>query len=263
MQGRTYYIVVTWVLVVGAMSAGIAYVTEPRESRESSELVSPRYIAEPVAQRQSSRNWPVVNWAEVRSIHDVRVSRPLIMKISHRGDVYVLDWLDLKLHVYASRGDARTIGAGRGFGPGELQNPTDFVIEADGGVWICDPAENRLTHFGPTGVVQATIALPDRSDRLLSTPSGIVLKLSPGNPHVFGLLDESGSISNSWGEIIRDKHDHGLVLDGTFASSDRQPEEVLIRFSDRRFFGCIKGKPDQVTSGVDRWLSTSGPHSYL
>ena len=77
--------------------------------------------------------------------------RELLVAAESRGDVYILDVKNNIIHKYNSSGK-RLISFGRyGSGNGELDAPSDMIVDGEGNILIADKGNNRIVKFDPTG----------------------------------------------------------------------------------------------------------------
>lgn len=69
------------------------------------------------------------------------------------GNIYLLDWIQRKIFTYDMEGNALSVLSRKGRGRGEYLQITDFDVDADGHIWICDSQQDRLLEYGPDGLV--------------------------------------------------------------------------------------------------------------
>lgn len=68
------------------------------------------------------------------------------------GEVYVSDERSGRVFVFGENGRyLRSIGRGKGQGPGEFISPGTIRVGSDGSVWVLDRAQGRLVRFSPDG----------------------------------------------------------------------------------------------------------------
>jgi sugar lactone lactonase YvrE len=82
------------------------------------------------------------------------VYKPARVRAQPGGDLFVLSRSDNSIvRCRYERGEFRIVGRlGRiGNGPGELLNPADFAVAADGVVWVADAGNDRVVALGPQG----------------------------------------------------------------------------------------------------------------
>ncbi|MGH7582589.1 MAG: hypothetical protein ACREL5_05135 [Gemmatimonadales bacterium] len=101
------------------------------------------------------------------------LSRTSWMTVSRSGDILVAQMDDGVIKVFSPAGQSRTIGH-KGGGPGEFARLTRLGWIGDT-LWTLDPANNRITFFGPDYKLLRTIPEPvgiqqrDGSGRLVDT----------------------------------------------------------------------------------------------
>jgi hypothetical protein len=102
-------------------------------------------------------------WKDVKIFKEMEYGLifPALVRVSYDGKyVYVLDYGDLKIKKFSSDGRFLSeYGKGKGEGPGEFKNPTDFVIDKNYNVWVCDPSNGLVTIFRDNGDILKTIRL--------------------------------------------------------------------------------------------------------
>lgn len=113
------------------------------------------YLEEPSSQTITERIFP--SEKEKRNIKQISIdsiiNRPGIIKIFNKS-VYILDYSPFPLIKKLDLETGQVIqkyGNGRGRGPGELINPTDFSVTTDGKLWISDQPQSKLAIFNAQG----------------------------------------------------------------------------------------------------------------
>jgi hypothetical protein len=73
------------------------------------------------------------------------LNRPLDLKLDSQGNIYVMDWGDVEIKVFAPDGRMlRTIGK-KGQGPGEFDVPASFVISADDKIFLLSGRQYQIS----------------------------------------------------------------------------------------------------------------------
>ncbi len=102
-------------------------------------------------------------WRDVKVFKELEYTLlfPALVRTSYDGKyVYVLDYGDLKIKRFSGDGKfLNEYGKGKGEGPGEFKNPTDFVVDRSYNVWVCDPSNGLVTIFKENGEVLKTMRL--------------------------------------------------------------------------------------------------------
>ena len=76
----------------------------------------------------------------------------IALEVDSLGRMYVADWQAAEIRLFEPSGDfIRTFGS-KGKGPGELSDLSGLVADADGNLWVMNPAAGLLSVFDTTGV---------------------------------------------------------------------------------------------------------------
>lgn len=117
---------------------------------------------------------------------DAGFSRIRRVRVSERGEVYVLDMLMREVRVFSTEGEhIRSIG-GEGEGPGEFLVPSNMGLLGDT-LWVNDPRARRITWFGPDGGVLFTT--PTQQVPIEAGVMGLSLSVAPAVPQPDGLIE--------------------------------------------------------------------------
>lgn len=147
--------------------------------------------------------------------------RPLQVLTDSMENIYILDFDDRSVKKFSKDGTyLRTFGYGKGKGPGELSNPTDFDIAPDGSVWVCDPINGFITVFSSHGAVEKTVRLSKETPlRVACRDDGsfFVLPAQSGR-HLFSAYDKQGKLVGRFGELFENQSQIQIALDGRWAS---------------------------------------------
>lgn len=130
----------------------------------------------------------VTEEVRIGSVDDpvVGFSRIRVVRVSHRGDVYVLDGSAREVRVFSSDGERLRAFGGQGEGPGEFSLPTNMGLLGDT-LWVSDLSGQRITWFGPGGEVLFTT--PARRISVEGGPPGMSLSVFPSKPRADGLIE--------------------------------------------------------------------------
>jgi hypothetical protein len=80
------------------------------------------------------------------------------VQVDDQGNIYVLDWKDIKIKVFDGQGKhLRTFGK-QGQGPGEIQMPTRMFLTRTGKLAILDSGNKRIAFYSPAGECLKEIA---------------------------------------------------------------------------------------------------------
>ena len=212
-------------LVVAAGGAFLGYLRDPVTGGRE-QLLLPRETRDSGNAREQRRPQPgrTRKWRE-RTLHREQslgfapgpsLSAPVEVRVMPDETVYVLDWGDKSVKRFSS--DARlltTYGGTTGQGPGEFVNPTDFDVDADGSVWICDPVNGLITVFAADGTFERTIR-PERPPHRLALlgDSGYVVISSPSGGRLFTLYRRNGDPILACGTVMENQAQLSIALDG-------------------------------------------------
>ena len=144
------------------------------------------------------------------------LNRPQDLKVDSRGHIYVLDWGDVDIKVFAPDGRRlRTVGR-KGQGPGEFDIPAYFVLSADGRIFLLSGRQNQIIVLSDTGTYVSSFRLDgfchglavDGRNRVYYTR---FLSPEPGGGEDFQLIqnrkalirtDEQGEQATKLGEYL-------------------------------------------------------------
>jgi hypothetical protein len=94
------------------------------------------------------------------------LNRPLDLKVDAQGDMYVLDWGDVDIKVFSPEGRlVRTIGK-KGQGPGEFDTPAQFVLTADGRIFLLSGRQHQIITLDGAGKYLSSFKVDGFCDRL-------------------------------------------------------------------------------------------------
>lgn len=144
---------------------------------------------------------------------------PGSLRSDDAGNVFVLDYGDLRVKKFSPHGELLQVyGKGKGQGPGELVNPTDFAIGDDGRLWVCDPTGGTISIFASSGALERVLRLADRPYRLvLKGDGGFIAIPQRAGEFLFQSYDADGRPGKPFGRLIRDQVRNSMVLDGWLA----------------------------------------------
>lgn len=144
------------------------------------------------------------------------LNRPQDLKVDSQGNIYVLDWGDVDIKVFAPDGRRlRTVGR-KGQGPGEFDTPAYFVLSADDRIFLLSGRQNQIIVLSDTGTYLSSFRLDgfchglavDGQNRIYYTR---FLSPEPGGGEDFQLIqnrkalirtDEQGEQATKLGEYL-------------------------------------------------------------
>ncbi len=242
-----------YVLIVGALLVGlsfaIGYVTD-RSSAVTEEQPSFLEAASPRPQPAAGRVWKEYSFEKELVIDSSQAAQPVMMRLDDYGDVFLLDWKDLRIKMFSPQGNlVKTFGEERG-AEGAFTNPTAFAVNGEGEVWVCDTRQRKIFQFDKNGKEIQTLMPRSAADRIAIVGSYLVTTAPPGGNVLFETYDSSGRSLNSFGEIIENQPQHGIILDGHVVSDAEafiyggRNLGVLARYS-------ITGKQEFIVQTID------------
>lgn len=176
---------------------------------------------------------------------------PLELEVGSAGELFVFDSGDLKIKVFSADGrPLRTLGRGKGQGPGEFLSATDFTIDSAGTLWVVDLHNGRLSGFRADGT-ETTIKLAVQPYRLAFQPDGSFFAMF-GLIHdrLFGRFDAAGAEQQRFGQWLEDQGLNSMLLDG-FIDSTGSGFVYVGRYSGLLANFGANGQPIFVTETVD------------
>jgi hypothetical protein len=231
----------------------------------------------PGIQPARERVWREHAFEEVTALSPAALTKPSLLRVDEAGQIYVLDWADLRIKMFSPDGNLlKTFGKGRGAGEGAFVNPTSFSVGAGGEVWVSDPLQRRITRLDADG--KARTAVPQSPVDRIAVAGDVLITMAPPSGNAFiEVYDLSGERLKSFGEMIEDQYENGLVLDGSIVADGGSREfiyggrytGVIARFSadgERRFVvRTIDGTPPPkiVSVGESQKLKLNGPQAVM
>jgi hypothetical protein len=95
-------------------------------------------------------------WRQVEVRRDLNISHnlftPRIVEADKYGNVYILDYGDLKVKKFSASGKfSLEFGKGKDPGPGEFINPTDIKVDDELNLWVSDVGNVKVVVFDKGG----------------------------------------------------------------------------------------------------------------
>lgn len=178
---------------------------------------------DPTINPARKRNWKPISLHKVGVLggENQELINPAIIRTDRTGNVFIFDYGDLKLKRYDEDGSfVRSYGNGRGEGTGKFKNPTDFAIDRNGNIWVCDPVAEKITIFeGDTGKVIETIRHDRASVRINLMKGGNYAVLTEDREtYMFRIYGPNHKLISSFGQFLKDQERTEIVLGGFLAS---------------------------------------------
>lgn len=218
------------VMLVAAVFLSLSFAIGSVSERSASPAeAQPAFLGGELAPRvqpAAGRVWKEHGFEKLLALSPTALSRPALMRADDAGNIYVLDWADLRIKMFLPDGNlVKVFGEGRGTGAGAFANPTSFSVGGGGEVWVCDPRQRRITRFDAEGRAQ-TIAPQSAVDRIAAVGDVLITMFPPGRDAFFEVYNFSGERLKSFGEMIEDQHEMGAVLDGTIVGAGENQEFI-------------------------------------
>jgi len=190
-------------------------------------------------QKAKERIWKDIHAEKVFSVFSTDSSRLYslgLVKLDRMENIYVLDYGDVSVKKFSPGGRLlKTFGNGRGRGPGQFINPTDFTVDSESRVFICDPKTAAVSVFSGDGSLQKTHSLSGAPYRICFIREGaFITELVGVTNHWFEMYDTNGNLISSFGKnIIPGESKFPILLAGSLASDG---QSLLHAFSR---LGCF------------------------
>jgi hypothetical protein len=169
--------------------------------------------AAPKAQPTTVRVWRKPAFEKTAVLNSTSLKAPAKMRAENSDNIFVLDWSDLRVKEFSP--DGKLIKAfGEELGkPGAFVNPTDFGLDSRGNMWVCDLKQRRIGVFNTDGS-QRTIKSQNTTYRIAAIGDVMFTMVTPSHSRLFETYDLLGQQLKSFGELIADQTDKGIILDG-------------------------------------------------
>ena len=205
------------ILAVGAvflsLSYAIGFVTD--RSPKTVELETAFLSGEraPKAQPTTVRVWRKPTFEKAAVLNSTSLKNPVKMLAENSVNIFVLDWSDLRVKEFSPEGKLlRAFGEEVGT-PGAFVNPTGFALDSGGNLWVCDMKQRRIGVFNTDGT-KRTIRPQNTIYRIAAIGDVMITMVTPTHSRLFETFDLSGQQLTSFGELLEDQSNKGLVLDG-------------------------------------------------
>jgi hypothetical protein len=209
-----------WLLFAVFISLGLIFSTLTNSSRLDYIEIKPAFLNR--AQSARERSWRSVKWqrgttlvAPGSLLHD-----PFSVRLDVVGNLYILDFGDFSIKKFSPRGELVISFGGFKFRESEqLLSITDFSVNKQGDVWLCDPRARKLLVFSPSGqltAVKTPLAAPYRI--LIDERDQLWLLSLDASDRSFLLQKSARLQSLSFGHIIQDQPANILAVDGWIAN---------------------------------------------
>lgn len=269
------------VMLVAAVFLSLSFAIGSVSERSTAAVeVQPAFLVgegAPGVQPAAGRVWRAHAFEKLLVLSPDAVSKPAIVRVDDAGNIYVLDWAELRIKMFAPDGNlVKVFGEGKGTGAGAFANPTSFSVGAKGELWVCDPVQRRITRFDAEG--QARTFVPQSAvDRIAAMGDVLITMAPPRRDAFFEVYNASGEQLNSFGEMIEEQSEKGIILDGNVVGAGDNQEFIyggrylgaLARYGaggERRFVvRTIDGVPPPtiLSTGASQQIKPNSPLAVL
>ena len=196
-----------------SLSYAIGFVSErpPKAVEMDTAFLSAEYA--PKAQPTAGRVWRQLALEKSLTLGSTSVKEPTLIQTDDNDNIYVLDWSDLRIKKFSLDGKLiKAFGEEMGT-PGAFINPSAFSVDSAGNVWVCDSKDQRISAFSPDGSTRS-FTPQDPIYRIAAFGDMLITMPAPGTSKLFETYDLSGRQLKSFGELLVDQANKGIILDG-------------------------------------------------
>lgn len=195
-----------------SLSYAIGFVTE--RSPKMVELQTAFLSGEraPKAQPTKVRVWRKPAFEKTAVLNSTSLKAPALMRAENSVNIFVLDWSDLRVKEYSPDGKLLKVFGEEVGSADAFVNPTDFTLDSGGNLWVCDMKQQRIGVFNTDGS-KRTIRPPNTTLRMAAVGDVMITMVMSGQ-RLFETYDLSGQRLKSFGELLADQSDKGIILDG-------------------------------------------------
>lgn len=169
--------------------------------------------AAPKAQATTLRVWRKPTFEKTVVLNAKLLKDPALMRAEDGANIYVLDWADLRIKEFSPDGKLlRTFGEEAGT-RGAFANPTGFALDSGGNLWVCDLKQERIGVFNTDGS-RRTLKPKHTVYKMVAIGDVMFTMVTLDYSQLFETFDSSGQQLKSFGDLLEDQANKGLVLDG-------------------------------------------------
>ncbi len=185
------------------------------------------------------------------NLEKLKIYRPSSVKCDRNGYIYILDYSVPEVIKLAENGEIISkFGKGKGKGPGELINPTDYSIDLSGNVFIADPVNGEVIKYNKKGEV-IDLFRPLNSPFRITVFNDSSLALMSNTSHkLFHIYLQKKELS-AFGEICSEQEKNSIVLDGLITSDSKSNLYYTSNRGSLLLSYDIKGKLNFAVRTVD------------
>ena len=199
-------------LVFVSLSYAIGFVTDrsPKTVELQTAFLSG---AAPKPQPTTVRVWRKPAFEKTAVLNSASLKDPALMRAENTVNIFVLDWWDLRVKEFSPDGKLlRAFGEEIGK-PDAFINPTGFAMDSGGNLWVCDLKQRRIEVFNSDGS-KRTIKPQNTTYRIAAIGDAMFTMVTPAHSKLFETYDLSGQQLKSFGELLEDQYNKGIILDG-------------------------------------------------
>ena len=210
------------VVIIGAI-VGLLVFRDWHHRNLDNKITISNDFQEPVRQLTKNRLWHDLS-LEPRFILDhyfCHGSKHLFslassIKVSAKGDIYVFDIIEQAVIRFSNNGDFLSyISRGKGEGPGEFKNITDFEIDENDNIWFCDGSLNRITQLNLNNEVLNTYTLSYRPHRIAPLQKNMfVANVSRIDQPLFCIYNRDAELLRSFGYLLPEQKQSPFFAEG-------------------------------------------------
>lgn len=213
-------------------------------------------------QKVKGRIWRNVDPRKVFSIYSeqsLRLHSLGLVKLDHVQNIYVLDYGDVTVKKFSPDGTfLKRFGGPSGRASGQFVNPTDFSVDGEMNLLICDPKTRMVSLFNGDGSLLNTLLLQGSPYRICSIRGGIfVTELVGITNHWFEMYNITGDLISNFGEnIIPGETKFPILLAGYLATDG---QSLFHAFSRLGYFFSFNITTEEVAYATETIGSLPGP----
>jgi hypothetical protein len=210
---KDFLLIIAVAAVFVSLSYAIGFVTD--RSLKTVELPTAFLSGEraPKAQPTTVRVWRKPTFEKTAVLNSTSAKAPAKMEADNSGNIFVLDWSDLRIKQFSPDGKLLKAFGEEVGKPGAFINPTGFAMDSGGNMWVCDLKQQGIRVINSDGS-KRTITLQDTIYRIAAIGDVMITMATPYHNRLFETYDLSGQQLKSFGEILEDQSDKGIILDG-------------------------------------------------
>lgn len=205
-----------------------------------------------VEQEQTERIWTeqALTLAPLRYPIYEALFNPVLMK-RYDDNLYIVDHGDTRIKRFSLHGALiNTIGMGKGEGPGEFGNITDFYVRKET-IWVASPRSRTILKFHIDGTYLSQFDAHPVSFRVTGLKENLVL-MKLMSPALLHETDTTGTAVRTFGEVIMEQTQNPLALDGTFVDDEDGGFIYVPTYASYLYFYDASGTLDKVVQTIDR-----------